>query len=81
LVAHTKDKTEYTLHKTIGFIEEQAPKECFFKINKGIIANMSGVAYIRGSDLIFEDGTVLLIAQRRRSRCMEFLKKYIKEHM
>ena len=81
VIAHTKDKSEYPLHKTIGFIEEQVPKSCFVKVNKGTIANLGGIAYISGNDLVFEDGTVLPVAQRRRRQVLEFFREYVKEHI
>ncbi len=81
VIAHTKDKKTYSVNKTIGFLEEDAPKQCFIKVNKGIIVNMDGVTCIKGNDLIMEDGKILPVAQRRRGQCMELLRKYIKEHM
>lgn len=81
VIAHTKDKKVYSVNKTIGFLEEDAPKQCFIKVNKGIIVNINGIACIKGNDLIMEDGKILSVAQRRRRQCMESLRKYIKEHM
>lgn len=81
VTAHMNDQKKFKVLKTIGFLEEQFPKKSFFKINKGIIVNMGYVAYIKGGDLTLENGVVLPIAQRRRSECMDFLKKYVKEHL
>jgi len=81
VTANTKDKNKYSCNQTIGVLEKQAPGESFFKINKGILVNMRYAAYIKGPDLILDSGAVLPIAQRRRSQCMDFLRKYVKEQL
>ncbi len=81
IVAHTKDKKEYTFRSKFECLEKQIPQTCFMKIHKSILVNLNYVSYIKGHDLVIDDGTILPVAQRRRGPCMEFLRQYIKENM
>lgn len=81
VIAHTKNKEEYHFIMKFELVEKMVPETCFIKIHKGAIVNFNYVTRIKGTDLILKDGTILPIAQRRRTQCIEFFKEYVKGYM
>ncbi|HOP11105.1 MAG TPA: LytTR family DNA-binding domain-containing protein [Oscillospiraceae bacterium] len=81
VIVYAKTRQKYTCNTTISFIEEQMPKKYFYKIHKSFLVNFNYVSCIKDLNLTLDDGTVLLIAQRRRSKCMDFFREYVKENI
>ncbi|MDP4120912.1 MAG: LytTR family DNA-binding domain-containing protein [Bacillota bacterium] len=81
VIAHTKNKNEFSFIMKFELVEKMVPQTCFMKIHKGLIVNFNYASRMKGSDLILNDGTILPVAQRRRTQCLDFFRNYVKGYM
>lgn len=73
-IFHLNNKSKITSSRNLGFYEELLNQYNFFRINHGIMINMSHIkSYVKGKGgyVVMTDGTELEISQRRKGEFLE----------